>query len=101
MLPPRRLPLLLEQAQAQQRAQCLYHTHGNAISLLEDHACSRADFPVLTTQILAEHEHEVWNVLWSHDGRYLASASKDRSAILWSIGVSVCNTGARPPFWFC
>ena len=86
MLPPRRLPILLEQAQAHQRTQCLYHTQGNAISLLEDHACSRADFPVLTTQILAEHEHEVWYVQWSHDGRSLASASKDCSAIIWSIG---------------
>ncbi|KZV92176.1 WD40 repeat-like protein [Exidia glandulosa HHB12029] len=86
MLPPRRLPALLEQARAHQRRQCLYHTRNVTISLLEDHVCSRADFPVLTTHILAEHEDEVWHVQWSHDGRSLASASKDRNAIIWSIG---------------
>lgn len=86
MLQPRRLTALLEQARAHQRAQCLYHTRTVPPSLLEDHACSRADFPVLTTHILAEHDDEVWDIRWSHDGRSLASGSKDKCAIVWSIG---------------
>ncbi|KAF9246442.1 WD40-repeat-containing domain protein [Melanogaster broomeanus] len=36
--------------------------------------------------ILDAHTDEVWNVAWSHDGLRLASASKDKTAIIWRIG---------------
>ena len=47
------------------------------------------DFPWITTTILEGHKDEVWNIQWSHDGAYLASASRDKSAIIWRRGVSV------------
>ncbi|XP_021736376.1 protein KAKU4-like isoform X2 [Chenopodium quinoa] len=34
-------------------------------------------------QILEGHQDEVWCLQFSHKGKYLASASKDRSAIIW------------------
>ena len=54
------------------------------------------DFPWITTSILEAHKDEVWNIQWSHDGMYLASASKDKSAIIWRRGVSVlCPSGMK------
>ena len=53
-----------------------------------------SDFPWITTAILQVHKDEVWNIKWSHDGAYLASASKDKSAIIWRRRVSVlCSSG--------
>ncbi|KAG9012086.1 hypothetical protein FRB93_002229 [Tulasnella sp. JGI-2019a] len=86
MLPARRLNNLLDHARAYQRSSCLYHDPRAPFSLYEDHECSRARFPTLTTYVLMEHEDEVWNIAWSRDGRYLVSASKDRTAVIWKIG---------------
>lgn len=47
-----------------------------------------SDLPALTTAVLEAHNDEVWNIEWSHDGASLASASKDRSAIIWRRAVS-------------
>ena len=64
--------------------------------------CSPDDFPSLTTVILDEHKDEVWYIEWSHDGNYIATASKDRTAVIWHIGVrlvlcrvSVCTLKAE------
>jgi WD40 repeat protein len=91
MLPPRRLDTLLSHARTYQRSTCTYHQAGSqseSFSLYVNHSCTRAQFPTLTTHILAEHLDEVWRLEWSHDGRYLASASQDKTAIIWKIGVS-------------
>jgi len=48
-----------------------------------------SDLSRATTTILQVHTDEVWNVAWSHDGLYLASASKDKSAIIWRTGVRI------------
>lgn len=87
MLPQRRMHNLLDHARAYQRSSCLYHDPRAPFSLYEDHECSRARFPTLTTYVLMEHDDEVWNIAWSHDGRYLASASKDRTAVIWKVPV--------------
>ncbi|EKM55055.1 uncharacterized protein PHACADRAFT_94848 [Phanerochaete carnosa HHB-10118-sp] len=52
------------------------------------HALARRNvsFPRVTTAILQVHNDEVWNLQWSHSGGYLATASRDKSAIIWRIG---------------
>ncbi|EIW84917.1 WD40 repeat-like protein [Coniophora puteana RWD-64-598 SS2] len=89
MIPQRRLATLLSQAQLYQRQQCFYHNspaNPQTFSLFMDHECDKEDFPRVTTTILEVHTDEVWNIAWSHDGRYLASAGKDKTAIIWRIG---------------
>lgn len=88
MIPQRRFSTLLNQARAYQRQRCIYHNAPlSTFSLYADHHCTMADFPTITTTILEVHNDEVWNIEWSHDGAYLASASKDKSAIIWRRGV--------------
>ncbi|TFK76226.1 WD40 repeat-like protein [Pluteus cervinus] len=86
MIPQRRFATLLHQARLYQRQRCVYHNSPlspTTFSLCSDHQCNKAAFPTVTTNILKVHQDEVWNIEWSHDGIYLASASKDRSAIIW------------------
>jgi hypothetical protein len=97
MIPPRRMAVLITQAQTHQRQQCTYHNvplpgalpgvPGD--SLYVDHACDTAAFPRVTTLILDEHTDEVWNLNWSHSGTHLATGGRDKRAIIWSIGVSL------------
>lgn len=96
MIPQRRFAALLQQAQDLQRQRCKYHNPppDARFSLYSDHRCSKDDFPRVTTTILEVHSDEVWNLEWSHDGNYLASAGKDKSAIIWRRGVSYLS----PPF---
>ncbi|KAJ3220286.1 hypothetical protein HDU67_003301 [Dinochytrium kinnereticum] len=64
---------------------CLYHNVQNGdVSLYVDHSCDRSHFPGETLHVLEEHSDEVWFLSFSNAGRYLASASKDASAIIWS-----------------
>ena len=93
MIPQRRFATLLEQARAYQQSRCLYHNvpaRTGAHSLYADHACERDDFPRVTTAVLDVHADEVWNLEWSHSGRFLATASKDRTAIIWRVEVRLC-----------
>lgn len=91
MIPQRRFSTLLTQSREYQRHRCLYHNSlvdPSSSSLFSDHTCDKESFPRITTTILEVHSDEVWNVAWSHDGTHLASASKDKTAIIWRIGVS-------------
>ncbi|CCO27691.1 putative WD repeat-containing protein C343,04c [Rhizoctonia solani AG-1 IB] len=81
----------------ERRSSCTHHAGSQAdkaFSLYVNHSCSRTQFPTLTTHILAEHLDEVWRLEWSHDGRFLASASQDKTAIIWKI--SDLQPGADP-----
>ncbi|KAF9246441.1 WD40 repeat-like protein [Melanogaster broomeanus] len=92
MIPPRRFAALLTQSRHYQRERCIYHNapmNSASFSLFSDHHCDREGFPRVTTTILDVHTDEVWNVAWSHDGLRLASASKDKTAIIWRIGSDV------------
>lgn len=60
-----------------------------SFSPFSDHHRDREDIAFATTTVLDVHTDEVWNMAWSHDGFRLASASKDKSAIIWRIGASV------------
>lgn len=93
MLPSRRLATLLDQARRHQQLQCLYHSEPEAISLYADHKCAEGLFPSVTTHVLADHTDEVWRIEWSPAGDFLASASKDRSVIIWQINVG--HRGSR------
>lgn len=42
-------------------------------------------YPSPVWQILDAHNDEVWFVQFSHDGKYLATASKDQTAIIWEV----------------
>ena len=90
MIPQRRFATLLEQARAFQQSRCLYHNmplKNRSYSLYNDHLCDRDAFPRVTKTILEVHTDEVWNLEWSHSGRYLATASKDKTAVIWRVEV--------------
>ncbi|KIJ35759.1 hypothetical protein M422DRAFT_61256 [Sphaerobolus stellatus SS14] len=93
MIPPQRFDTLLQQAREYQRNSCLYHNSNAPFSLYTDHACGRDLFPNTTTVILAEHDDEVWDIQWSHDGGHLATASADGTAIVWRLGPVDPSTG--------
>lgn len=90
MIPQRRLAALLLQAREHQYSRCVYHNSpldSTPSSLYTDHHCNKSDFPNTTTTILQGHSDEVWNMQWSHNGAYLATCGKDKSAIIWKAGV--------------
>ncbi|KAJ7977146.1 WD repeat-containing protein 26 [Quillaja saponaria] len=84
-LPERRLEHLVETTVAAWVDSCMYHSSLNAVSLYEDHCCGRDQIPTETIQILTEHKNEVWFVQFSNNGEYLASSSKDCTAIIWKV----------------
>ncbi|XP_073391482.1 WD repeat-containing protein 26 homolog isoform X2 [Physcomitrium patens] len=86
MVPENRLEHLVEVALKVQREACVYHnTLDDVLSLYADHRCSRDQIPTQTLQVLEMHDDEVWFLQFSHDGRYLASSSKDCTAIIWEV----------------
>ena len=86
MLPDARLDVLVEQALRAQVHQCLFHnSRARPMTLLTDYRCGPEQLPTRTVQILEEHPDEVWHLAWSHSGRYLASGSKDGTAIIWEV----------------
>mmetsp|Transcript_20610 Transcript_20610/g.24748 ORF Transcript_20610/g.24748 Transcript_20610/m.24748 type:complete len:637 (-) Transcript_20610:656-2566(-) len=86
MLPERRLEVLVDQAlQCQIRACRFHNTKDPHVSLLSDHVCTINEIPTITTQVLEDHTDEVWYLQFSHNGEYLASASKDNTAIIWKV----------------
>ncbi|KAL5581520.1 hypothetical protein UlMin_013962 [Ulmus minor] len=89
MIPERRLEHLVEQALVLQRDACFFHNSMNEeMSLYTDHRCGKEQIPSRTLQILHEHNDEVWVLQFSHNGKYLASSSNDRSAIIWEVDVN-------------
>ncbi|KAA8528879.1 hypothetical protein F0562_036234 [Nyssa sinensis] len=82
MVPERRLEHLVEQALDVQRDGCVFHnTLDSELSLYSDHQCGRNQIPSQTLQILRAHKDAVWFLQFSHNGKYMASSSKDQSAI--------------------
>ena len=85
MLPSRRLPTLLQQAQTLQKHQDPFYNHprNTHISLYVDHRSDRSNFPSRSARVLEGHSDEVWDIAFSPDGNRLASAGKDRYVIVW------------------
>ncbi|KAK2441519.1 WD repeat-containing protein [Trifolium repens] len=89
MIPEKRLEHLVEQALLLQREACMFHNSlEKEISLYSDHHCGKTQMPSRTLQILDAHDDEVWFVQFSHDGKYLATASNDRTAIIWEVDIN-------------
>ncbi|GAA94146.1 uncharacterized protein L969DRAFT_46235 [Mixia osmundae IAM 14324] len=85
MLPQRRLEQLIGQATQHQIDHCLYHCIEDRPSLYADHHCDHSVFPDVTVHTLSDHRDEVWCLSFSHNGKYLATGSLDKTAIIWSI----------------
>jgi WD repeat-containing protein 26 len=79
-----RLESLVQQAiDVQKRLAMFPYTKQNRVSLLENLEHSPVRVPRSEICRLRGHADEVWFVQFSHSGRYLASASKDTSVIIW------------------
>ncbi|KAF9418674.1 hypothetical protein BGZ94_009615, partial [Podila epigama] len=86
MVPENRLETMLQQAITLQINNCLYHDNRNiAKSLYSDHICEKTGIPTVVRRTLGKHKNEVWHVSFSHDGRFLASASADSRIIIWNV----------------
>ncbi|KAI1926513.1 hypothetical protein LOZ64_000279 [Ophidiomyces ophidiicola] len=83
MIPQHRLAALLDQVKQGQINRCLYHNTAETPSLYSDHMCDRAQFPREAVTELSHHTDEVWYLEFSHDGTKLATASRDRSVIIY------------------
>ncbi|KAL0648364.1 hypothetical protein Bca4012_046655 [Brassica carinata] len=86
IIPEKRLESLVESSLHIQRDTCVFHnTLDSDLSLYSDHQCGKHQIPSQTVQILESHTDEVWFLQYSHNGKYLASSSKDQTAIIWEI----------------
>lgn len=86
MIPDGRLEHLVEQALNVQREACYFHNAlDTCLTLYTDHHCRKDQIPSQTTQILQGHGDEVWFVQFSNNGKFLASSSRDNSAIVWEV----------------
>jgi WD40 repeat protein len=83
MLPEHRLAVLLQQVKHSQISRCLYHNTASSPSLYQDHNCDQSNFPVNSFIELSKHTGEVWQVVFSHDGKSLASCGEDGTAIIY------------------
>ncbi|VDD90627.1 unnamed protein product [Enterobius vermicularis] len=92
MLPPNRLEQLLKQAWKTQSQDCYLHLAEPRLTpdfVLEDHQCSWEDFPLCPTQVLNNHQDEVWCASFSPCGKYLATGAKNGPTLVWKV-VSQC-----------
>ncbi|KAI1390950.1 WD domain-containing protein [Hypoxylon trugodes] len=85
MLPEHRLAILLHQVKANQIGGCLWHSSATSPSLYADHVCDRRRFPTENVTELDEHDDQVWQIMFSHDGRKLASCGQGKQVIIWDV----------------
>lgn len=86
LVPAGRLQTLVAQSLQHQMKSCTrYNSTHHWTNLLEDCRAGDEMLPTRTRLVLEHHSDEVWHMEFSHCGRYLASASKDKSVIIWSL----------------
>ncbi|PVU96061.1 hypothetical protein BB559_002514 [Furculomyces boomerangus] len=84
MLAPHRLQTLFDQALEYQKSSCIYHVSDGKNTLYFDHTCKhKPQFSEKPSKIMFSHDDEVWFVVFSNNGKYLASGSKDSTIIIW------------------
>jgi len=84
LLPDSRLESLLGNALDIQKQNAMFpYTLQTQPSLLENLSFSKHKLPCKEIAVLTKHSDEVWFVQFSHNGKYLASASKDRTVRIW------------------
>lgn len=85
MLPEHRLATLLSQVKTNQVDGCIWHSCATSPSLYADHICERSQFPTENVLELDEHDEQVWQVVFSHDGSKLASCGQGKQVIIWDV----------------
>lgn len=83
MIPEHRMATLFHQFKDSKIRECIYHNTREVPSLYMDHSCNRSSFPLELHTELDQHSHEVWFCAFSNDGTRLATASKDKSVIIY------------------
>jgi WD40 repeat protein len=85
MIPENRLATLFDQCKKQWIADCQYHNTKDSPSLFYDHTCDRKSLPTQRLETLQYHDNEVWYLAFSHNGKYLATASADRTVFIFDV----------------
>lgn len=87
LVPEARLEELIEQALLAQLDRCPYHNSRGPLrmSLFTEFSAGPEQLPTEFAQVLTNHKDEVWAVQFSSDGKWMATASKDGSALLWAV----------------
>jgi len=86
LLAPHRLQTLTQQALQHQMEHCVrYNLAEPWADLLQDCYATEERIPSQTVMRLDHHGDEVWFVQFSHCGKRLASASKDRTIAVWAL----------------
>lgn len=85
-LSPHRLATLLNQSRAHQIHNSNYWMdYQQPWSLYKDFTGDERHFPTVTKHLLQDHQDEVWYLEFSHNGKYLASSSADKTVIVWNV----------------
>jgi WD40 repeat protein len=85
MIPENRLANLFDQVKRKWVSDCLYHNVRESPSLFYDHTCDRSNIPCHKLETLQDHDNEVWYLAFSNNGKYLATASADRTVIIYDV----------------
>lgn len=95
LIEPHRIDRLFEQALAYQATNCRGHYgfDDNRVGteliasngLLSDHQCSRESSRFTCYMKMTVHSDEVLHAAFSHNGQYLATASRDRTVLIWKL----------------
>lgn len=83
MIPEHRMAALLAELKDYQIQHCTYHSSTHRPSLYTNHICGRMDFPLETLCELDRHRNEVWFLAFSNDGTKLATASADKTVVIY------------------
>ncbi|EPX74929.1 WD repeat protein [Schizosaccharomyces octosporus yFS286] len=85
MMPKNRLLELLEQAKNHQISSQCYHNVLKNFTFLSDYQAEPSEIPTKEIHCFDDHTSEVWQISYSNNGKYLASASQDKSTIIFDL----------------